>query len=236
MIERDFAFHGNSAPNELRNYHDHGPGRRTTGITRTKRHTRARRSWADRGTIGTTRTKRARGAGAGPDTRRSQRHRPERRQGSNCRHEMQTKAGLVAPEARIAAALPPLGEAGLASWPHGPNRLALGVFGTVLASSCDRGHLTIHVGGPGFRVGGRLVAAGIRGLGRKSSCRAGCGARAWRPCAPQPACHRIDRWCCSRWLRRTAEAVTEPAGTRPFPHRSRNHGVVRRLPGISRDR
>jgi len=38
---------------------------------------------------------------------------------------------------------------------------------------------------------GPLAAAGIRGLGTKSSCRADSGARAWRPCAPESACHRL---------------------------------------------
>jgi len=37
------------------------------------------------------------------------------------------------------------------------------------------------------------------------------------PCAPQSACHRFELWCCGRGLRMGAEAVTEPAGSRPFP-------------------
>jgi hypothetical protein len=55
------------------------------------------------------------------------------------------------------------------------------------------------------------------GWGGKSGCRAGCGARAWRPCAPQLACHRIYLWCGSRWLRWRVEAFTEPAGPCPLP-------------------
>ena len=70
---------------------------------------------------------------------------------------------------------------------------------------------------PGLRpvrlqVCGQFVASCIRGLGEKSGCRAGCGARAWRPCAPQPACHRIELWFCGRGVRRAAEPVAEPAG------------------------
>jgi hypothetical protein len=37
MIERDFAFHVNSAANKLRNSHDHGPGRRAAGTIRAER-------------------------------------------------------------------------------------------------------------------------------------------------------------------------------------------------------
>ena len=37
VIAQDFAFHGNSAANKLRNFHDHGPGRGANRTTRTKR-------------------------------------------------------------------------------------------------------------------------------------------------------------------------------------------------------
>jgi len=68
-----------------------------------------------------------------------------------------------------------------------------------------------------FRSAASLSLTVSAGWGEKAGCRAGCGARAWRPCAPQSACHRFDRWCCGRWLRRTAEAITEPAGPCSFP-------------------
>ena len=37
MIAQDFAFHGNSAANTLRNFHDHGTGPGDARTTRTKR-------------------------------------------------------------------------------------------------------------------------------------------------------------------------------------------------------
>src|ERR1700722_12416714 len=37
LIDIDFAFHVDSAAYELRNPHDHGPGHRSAGTTRTKR-------------------------------------------------------------------------------------------------------------------------------------------------------------------------------------------------------
>jgi hypothetical protein len=45
-------------------------------------------------------------------------------------------------------------------------------------------------------------------------------------------------WFCGHGLRSRARAVTRRAGSRRFPCRSRNHGVLRlsRRPGISRDR
>jgi hypothetical protein len=71
------------------------------------------------------------------------------------------------------------------------------------------------------------------GWGGKSGCRAGCGARAWRPCAPQLACHRIYLWCGSRWLRWRVEAFTEPAGVRaPFPRHLRWSWGSGHLPGL----
>jgi len=36
IIAKDFAFHGNSAANELPNYHDHGPGRGAAGTIHAK--------------------------------------------------------------------------------------------------------------------------------------------------------------------------------------------------------
>jgi hypothetical protein len=37
MIDSDFAFHGNSAANKLRNFHDHAPRRDVGGTNRTER-------------------------------------------------------------------------------------------------------------------------------------------------------------------------------------------------------
>ena len=59
------------------------------------------------------------GPGAKPDKRRSQRHQPERRPGTSCRHEMHTEAGLVAPRARIAPAWSPPRPA--SPWPCRPD-------------------------------------------------------------------------------------------------------------------
>ena len=84
------------------------------------------------------------------------------------------------------------------------------------------------VRGPVFPVGGQfgcrcaasLSLAVSGGWGEKSGSRAGCGAQAWRPCTPRPACHRIELWFCWRGPRRPAEAVTEPAGSHRFPRSS----------------
>jgi hypothetical protein len=86
--------------------------------------------------------------------------------------------------------------------------------------------------GFGCRCAGSLSLAVSGGCGEKSGCRADCGARAWRPCAPQPACRRVERWFCRRGLRRAAEAVTEPAGWRRFPVAPRDHEVGSHRPGI----
>jgi len=50
---------------------------------------------------------------------------------------------------------------------------------------------------------------------RKSG--ADCGAPAWWPCAPQPACHRIELWCCGR---RRGTRITPRERMRPSPRRS----------------
>jgi hypothetical protein len=87
--------------------------------------------------------------------------------------------------------------------------------------------------GSGCAASSSLTVCG--GWDQKSGCRAGHGARAWRPCAPRPTCHWIELWCCGRGLRRLrrSRSLRVRGASLLAP---RDHWVVGRRPGISHGR